>query len=229
MNNTAAAAALALLTVTISNPSGAADPPKSAKIDWSGIYVGAQAGYARGESFGGAYFRASNALDVGGAVDPDGFFGGIYFGYSHQIGNSLLLGIESDLNYADIRSGVQPTNYTGNTLKSEMTWNGSVRATAGYDLDSFLLFVTAGYAFGSYEFTPSYGATGPLPESKVHDGWTIGAGINYAWSEQISTRIEYRYADYGKAAYGIPGFPAEETRVSLTTSDVRVGVSYKFR
>ena len=116
-----------------------------------------------------------------------------------------------------------------NKMSSEMTWRGSVRARAGYAVDRFLPFVTAGIAFGRYELTPNYALTGPLPDSTVHVGPTLGLGVEYALTDRLNTRIEYRYTDFGDANYKIPGFGGFfESRTELKTHDIKLGLSYKF-
>ncbi|MET2830460.1 outer membrane protein [Mesorhizobium shangrilense] len=208
--------------------------PIASTYNWTGGYVGAQAGYAWGDSVGGAYFKATGAVDANGNVDPRGFLGGLHTGYNYQFNNNAVLGVEGDINFASIRGSVNPLHFAsggnalGNSASAEMTWNGSVRLRAGYAIDRFLPYVTGGVAFGRYGFDPSYGGTGPLSGSKTQTGWTIGAGLEYALTDHLTTRIEYRYTDFGSATYAIPGFSSEETRVNLKTNDVRIGLTYKF-
>jgi len=196
---------------------------------WSGFYVGGQISHTWGRSTGGAYFRATGMPDVfSDSIDPTGFAGGAYIGYNYQLSNSIVLGVEADYNRANIASGTVALSLPGNTVNADMPWNGSVRGRVGVAVDRFMPYVTAGYAFGKYEFTPDYGATPPLPGSKIHGGATVGAGVEYAITEKVSTRLEYRYTDFGKARYDISGFPAEESRINLRTSDLRIGVTFKF-
>lgn len=197
--------------------------------DWSGLYVGGQVSHTWGRSTGGAYFRATGLPDTfSNSIDPSGFAGGAYIGYNYQLPNSIVLGVEADFNLANIASGTVSLNRPGNTATAEMPWNGSIRTRVGLAVDRFLPFVTAGYAFGKYKFTPDYASAPPLPGSKVHGGATVGAGLEYALTEKISTRVEYRFTDFGKTRYDIPSFPAEETRIDLKTSDIRVGLTFKF-
>lgn len=203
--------------------------------DWSGGYVGVQAGYGWGNSTGGVYIRSPSAPYGTAGFDPDGFLGGLYAGYNHQFGDNVIFGAEADLNYARLTADVDSFRYengdpvpSGNSARAEMTWNGSVRIRAGYAFDRFLPYIAGGMAFGRYEFTPTYLVTGPLPGAKTQTGWTIGAGVDYAVTDNLIARVEYRYTDYGDARYDIPGFPGEETRVDLKTHDVRIGIAYKF-
>ncbi len=225
--------AFAADAVTTTEPTPAPLPVAST-YNWSGAYVGAQAGYAWGDSVGGDYVKTTGAVDVLGAVDPHGFLGGLHVGYNYQFTNNIVLGAEGDINFANLKGSANPLHtgsgvgVPGNSATAEMDWNGSVRARVGYAIDRFLPYMTGGVAFGRYKFTPTYAATGPLPGSRTQTGWTIGAGLEYALSDHLTTRIEYRYTDFGSAKYDIPGFAAFETRVKLKTNDVRIGLTYKF-
>lgn len=197
-------------------------------FSWTGFYVGAQAGYLWGESKGGAYFRANGAVDVDGSVDPDGFTGGVHAGYNYQF-DQFVVGVEGDVNFSGADSGRVALSAPGNFASSKLTWEGSARLRVGYAFDRFLPYVTGGVAFGEYEFKPFYAGVGQvLNNSTTHVGWTVGAGLEYAFTDNITGRIEYRYTDFGEEKYAIPGFPAEESKVDLQTHAVRVGISYKF-
>ena len=201
--------------------------------DWAGAYLGVQGGFASGKSLSGGYFLLAPGSDVVGDLDPAGFTGGIHAGYNFQRDTPVVIGIEGDIEYAHIR-GSSDLSLNGvpvpsNEMSSEMNWRGSVRARAGYAIDRFLPFVTAGIAFGRYDVTPSYALTGPLPDSSVHVGPTLGLGIEYALTDRLNTRIEYRYTDFGNASYQIPGFGGFfESRTELKTHDIKLGLSYKF-
>jgi outer membrane immunogenic protein len=58
-------------------------------------------------------------------------------------------------------------------------------------------------------------------------GWTAGVGLEYALTDSITTRVEYRYTDFGtkEAAFPVNGYYEDYTP---TQSLVRVGLSFKF-
>jgi len=68
-------------------------------FSWTGFYVGAQAGYAWGDSKA-SYPIAGPAgfLDL----DPDGGFGGVYAGYNYEFSNGLVVGLDGDVNYGSV-------------------------------------------------------------------------------------------------------------------------------
>ncbi len=211
----------------------AADLTLDTTSPWAGAYLGVQAGYTFGKSPSGGFFLLGPGADILGDLEPDGFTGGLYAGYNFQSGTPLVIGVEGDVEYGDIKGSsalyLDGILVPSNTMTSEMNWRGSIRARAGYAIDRFLPYVTAGIAFGKYELTPNYALTGPLPDSKVQVGPTVGVGVEYAISDRINARVEYRYTDFGDAKYAIPGFGGFfESRTELTTQDIKVGLSFKF-
>ncbi len=63
---------------------------ESPGFNWTGGYVGAQAGYLWGDG----HYR----FDDGSYADPnpDGFLGGFYAGYNYQMSNNIVLGVDAD-------------------------------------------------------------------------------------------------------------------------------------
>jgi outer membrane immunogenic protein len=61
--------------------------------------------------------------------------------------------------------------------------------------------------------------------SDTYVGWTVGAGLEYAFTNNLIGRIEYRYTDYGDETHP-PSIIVPHTD-DLQTSDVHLGVSYK--
>ena len=67
-------------------------------FNWTGAYIGAQVGYAWGDS----HYSEPEYPSYYGNYDPDGFLGGVYLGYNHQFDNRLVLGAEADFAFAGI-------------------------------------------------------------------------------------------------------------------------------
>ncbi|TRD00944.1 porin family protein [Mesorhizobium sp. WSM4303] len=68
---------------------------------------------------------------------------------------------------------------------------------------------------------------GSMGNSETMVGWTAGAGLDYAVTDNLIARVEYRCSDYGRKSQPAPfNFPTEQVRLGLTTNDVRVGFSY---
>ncbi|RWI11867.1 outer membrane protein [Mesorhizobium sp.] len=104
-----------------------------------------------------------------------------------------------------------------------MVWLAS--RTDGYAAGQFMPFVTGGLAIGRYEISET--PFSPCTKSKTYTGWTLGAGADYAVTNHILLRAAYRYTDYGDEDF-TDIFPWPDSKVDLSTSDVRVGIAYKF-
>src|SRR2546429_650216 len=75
------------------------------------------------------------------------------------------------------------------------TWDGAyVGINAGYAFDRFLPYFTGGAAFGAVK--GSVLGFGSFTETKV--GWTLGGGLEYAFTDNWTAKLEYLYVDLGK-------------------------------
>lgn len=190
-------------------------PPDTRPPYWEGKYFGANVGWGTGK------FHAEVA-GLRGSLDADGFFGGIHAGYNTVSGQNLY-GVEADLEWSGISGGVQLAPGTG--LDSKLNWFSTWRGRIGKASDNFLLYGTAGLALGRGTATASAGGASGS-KSKFHIGWTVGAGVEMAINHELSARLEYLYADFGKRNYlsdaGI------ESKAGLRAHLMRVGLTAHF-
>ncbi len=169
----------------------AADVEAPAVYDWSGFYVGLQAGYAWGDSQVDE-INDDGSLNQTQDYDHDGFVGGVHAGYNFDM-QGLLLGLEGDFEYADIQ-GDQDFGGSDDETDKTIEWLGSLRLRAGVTMDRALIYATGGVAVGEVDMEASEPGLS-ISDSETAWGWTIGGGIEYALSDAISARIEYRYTD----------------------------------
>ncbi|MBC8716122.1 outer membrane protein [Ochrobactrum sp. Marseille-Q0166] len=191
---------------------------------WNGAYLGGQIGYGWGKS------TFSDIDGDGGRLKPDGFLGGLYAGYNFDLGNSVVLGVDGDVTYNNLKKRFSETDEDGDfaSIESKLRWSGAVRARAGYAVDRFLPYIAGGVAFGSVKNSGKSvidGVEESFSTSKTHTGWTAGAGVDYAATDNVIVRLEYRYTDYGHKSFDVDG---ESTRNKFKTNEVRLGVAYKF-
>jgi outer membrane immunogenic protein len=174
---------------------------------WTGFYAGVHAGYGFGDITG----RASGIW-----ADPDGFVGGLQAGYNHQI-NQFVFGLETDLSLSDMRGKQSGAGVVG--TRSSVPYFGTVRARAGVAFDRFMPYVTAGFAYGGLKVRePGVGSS-----SETGYGYTVGGGVEYAFTNNITARIEGLYVDLGdKAVLG------GTRRAGTEFGVVRAGLNYKF-
>lgn len=144
--------------------------------DWTGFYVGANAGGAWGRSdpstttvlSPAGYFNATSVPVVNAAglqsTRPSGFTGGVEAGYNWQISN-VVLGIEGDVDSFHLRgnsagAGVFPCCApSGFSVTSSVgsDWLATVRGRVGFAADKWLFFASGGVAVtnlkGSFAYT----------------------------------------------------------------------------
>jgi outer membrane immunogenic protein len=209
-------AGAAVAALLVAAPAIAADaieappePPVSDVVDyapastWSGIYGGASLGYTWGK------FDSS-----AGDVDADGISGLGFVGVNQQTGN-IVYGVEGDLGYSDAKESI-------GGAEAKQGLFGSARARLGYAFDPFMLYGTAGVAATQAKVSDAVGE-----DKNTHLGWTVGVGGEALVTENVFTRIEYRYSDYGAKDYNTG---AGGTAISSGFSDhsVRAGIGLKF-
>jgi outer membrane immunogenic protein len=203
-------------------------------FSWSGLYAGIHVGYAAGQSnlfiAGGGL---GGATDLNAPIDPDGFIGGIHIGFNHEMANRFVIGAEADVTYNAVDGLTGLTDGGGGIttlVKTDVEWSGSARLRAGYAFDRTLPYITAGVAAAKYEVrvvSTSGSAETPL-HNETHIGWTVGAGVEHAFTDKWLARVEYRYSDFGSQDLSIAADLPTATHVDLQTHDIRVGLSYKF-
>ena len=182
---------------------------------WTGFYAGFNAGYGGGDSKG-----TGNAL----AGTLSGGFGGGTIGYNYQY-QQLVVGLEADADFAGI--GNTQTSAGPLTAKSDLDFQTTIRARAGYSMNRALIFVTGGYAGGDLHSTVYDTPRNVFAaNSNFLSGYAIGAGVEYAFMPNLSGKVEYLYTDLGQA-YNF-AHTADVTRIGLTTSNVKIGVNYHF-
>ncbi len=220
-----------------------APPPPSPATNWSGFYVGlnAGAGIATGEFLDSAF-----TVDDAQINDPT-FTAGGQLGYNWQRG-ALVYGLEGDFNwisanktdpYAVPASGACTVATCTATLKMDSF--GSIRGRLGLAYDSALFYITAGPAFGHFNSAVHWVTGVPVaitsPDNVWLPGVAVGAGVEYMLSNNLSIRAEFLYllfdqsnANYFVNATGAPiacGNPTCGINFTYTAALARLGLDWK--
>ena len=58
-------------------------------------------------------------------------------------------------------------------------------------------------------------------------GWTVGAGLDYALTDNLTARLEYRYTDLGSIEAGDP-LTSGQVESDLSFHAVRAGLGWHF-
>ncbi len=253
----ASAAGAADLPLRSAPPPFVPPPPV---FTWTGFYIGANAGAAfdnrsNNQTFllGPGTVAGSGAtngiLTTSGRGDDTVFQGGGQIGYNYQFGSNVVVGIEADAQYLDLgnrtRSGT--SNYTFTPLPNpggSPTANlglafappgalvtvvgaknpeffGTVRGRLGYSFNRTLIYATGGLAYAD-------------GDSDI--GYAVGGGLEYAFTRNISAKIEGLYVDLSNgnraanAVYDVNSnvLAISEQRRGLDFEVARAGINYRF-
>ncbi len=170
-------------------------PVMATVYDWTGFYVGVNAGVGLGRD---REILSTPAIPAAMStyLQPLGGIGGAQIGYNWQtpsaFGN-LVFGVEADIQGSDMSD-----NRTSLTLappvvfNQSLDWFGTVRGRVGLATGPVLSYVTAGYAYGNVKTTVTEGIP-MLSTSRMHSGWTYGSGVEAALGGNWTGRIEYLY------------------------------------
>ena len=212
----------------------AAPPPPPPPFNWTGIYVGAQAGYSLGHDKTTEYLTGSGAFTgLSFKFNPDGAVAGIHAGGNYQIG-SFVAGLEADAEAAGTRGGFSdapaPPFNPGGVGRMRIDAQGSLRGRLGFAIDRAMIYGTGGLAVANIKYTFTNPTTGVSESTtRASSGYTLGGGVSYAITNNLIGSLEYRYTDFGTFRY-----TSTSAFVGLTGSQhprsnaARVALGYKF-
>jgi outer membrane immunogenic protein len=232
-------AAAGLFAISALAPAMAADlaarpytkaPAAAVVLSWTGFYVGAEGG--------GGWAKDDWTLPLAGGItaartDISGATAGGVIGYNWQMPSNVVLGIEGNLDWADIAGTSTCISNPALTCRSRLDATYTVTGRLGYAFSSALLYVKGGGAWTNDKYTVITTATGALLESgsASRDGWTVGAGLEYMFAPNWSAKVEYDYYDFGNKSTLLvtpAGVGLDTVNSKLTVNTVKAGVNYHF-
>lgn len=199
-------------------------PPVQSIFDWTGLYIGAHAGFSRGSS------NAVLTDPATGATSNvfDGMIGGVQAGYNYRLPSGLLLGVEADFtfpNYLTSNSVVSSLATARSDVAEQWDYVATARGRIGYAAGPWLAYATGGLAFAGERFlnTPAIGNDEKILNTRL--GWAAGGGVEYAFAPHWSARLEYLYSRFGKADISFPS--GTHYASTLDFQVLRVGLNRK--
>lgn len=266
----------------------------SSPFSWAGFYFGGQIG-------GFSSKISGTTRDVDTPLYPDeesknkpwvplekqykpelsGFVGGLYAGVNFDLGNNLIVGLDTDILLTEKKdtktfihteestsgSGTEGTEAGGSSTegtegteekslkraklqgrgfsrsdpenkeeKNSLTfnhtfkqkWTGATRVRLGLSAHRVMPYIAGGIAYGQFQDVLSTVITGDESFNKTSDvtktmvGYTLGGGVDFAMTDNLVVRAEYRYSDFGKKKF------KDEIEIKYKTNDFRAGIAYKF-
>lgn len=208
-------------------------------FNWTGFYVGVHGGYGWGHTQDTHNPNASGQTLTGG-------FGGAQIGYNWQLQNNVVLGLEADVAAGNIGKEWGGSNefdpYYG---EDKIDWFGTVRGRVGYAADRFMPYLTGGLAWANVDHklgcdrsrvNVTIGGCNTNFETSKSDtvwGWTVGAGVEYAITNNVTVKAEYLYTDLGKNDVTLVdanyvGNDVNNREFDTSFNSVKLGLNYKF-
>jgi outer membrane immunogenic protein len=227
-------------------------PAPAPVFSWTGFYVGGNAGYSWGNAkfdmlADTAFFPVTGPALAAASLQtlhPNGFTGGVGAGYNWQNG-WLVLGLETDFNYIDLKESltvtpISPVVGAGTffTESVKTNWLFTLRGRGGVSVQRTLIYVTGGLAVARVQysdvasFVAAGGGLNAASGNSTRSGWTLGGGVEQALGNGWSAKAEYLYTDLGKTNYTSSSSVLAAATI-LHTHDfnfntVRVGLNYSF-
>ena len=229
-----AALLLWMTAIVLASPAGAQN------YNWTGFYVGAQAGLGKprdvvrygGSSTGDPYNDDNEKINH----REDGFVGGVQAGYNLQLG-FLVPGVEADFGYMGFNgSRFSPPQYDPNQETRAVSSGGlfgTVTGRLGIAIDRALLYTKGGFAYAR----PELGVDDNVPPlttdtrtRKTFTGWTIGGGLEYAIGDHWTLKSEYQFMDLGrKSISGVASDGVTDRwKHEVTAHIIKLAFNFKF-
>jgi outer membrane immunogenic protein len=212
--------------------------PPVALFSWTGCYVGGHVGGVVSDD------RTTNLFGNSASFGSTGFVGGGQIGCDYQFAPRWIVGVEGQAAWTslkDSRASTVRNLVTGVTLPSQFTLRNDFLASAtarlGYAIgDRWLVYAKGGAAWTDEKidvaFTNLQGIAVDPSATTTRTGWTVGAGVEWAFAPRWSSTLEYNYYDFGDDGV-LATDTAHNTTVNINSLRDRIhavtlGVNYHF-
>jgi len=203
----------------------------------------------------------NNATAPSGST-ASSFLGGAQIGWMYQV-QRLVVGMDVDWSGMHANSsggfsyplGGTATGFATESYGVTTNWTATATATVGIAKDRWMLYSKAGGALANNSYTLNVAGSGgafvapgtPFAFSSATTdtltGWTVGAGVKWALTDNLFFNVEYNYLDFGSKSENFSGTftatPACFTGTSCAAanlnpifqqhiSEVKAGLNLKF-
>jgi outer membrane immunogenic protein len=126
-----------------------------------------------------------------------GVVGGFQAGFNYQI-NQFVLGVEASATFGGLGSGskISPFFPATDRWTSNVSWIGAITPRLGIAFDRAHVYVKGGLAFTSVRDRVQ-DATTFVDVSNGRTGYNLGAGLEYAFTNNWIVGAEYNYYNFG--------------------------------
>jgi outer membrane immunogenic protein len=248
--------ALGALALIISLLSGIGVAHAQKAYDWTGLYIGVNAGHNWHQT--DVTYAQGPGIVFGNDLSTEGFIGGGQVGYNLRSGQ-WVYGVELDVSGLDSKdsSFTQLNIFNTVSITEKLRWLSTIRARLGITTGPALFFISSGLALAGVEQSALQNGVAttvtPVPEQQsivtltpeqrvfsrdeTKKGWTLGGGVDYALGGAWTLGAEYLYVDLGNSKAPAPlfftpeglfVFPATTVKFDDIEHIVRVRLNYRF-
>src|SRR4029450_5440385 len=209
-------------------------PALAAVYDWTGFYIGVNAGVGLGRN----RFQ-HDFLGVGSVysfyASPQGGFAGGQVGYNWQTGSPfgpIVFGVEADIQGAGLSDDRTTFNEAGvlRNYNQKLDWFGTARGRVGSANGAVLSYFPAGFAYANVKTNASAsfgGVTNTFSNERTQGGWVVGSGVEAALGGNWTGKIEYLYLNLGNKSDIAALAAATPINTELRENIFRVGLNYR--
>jgi outer membrane immunogenic protein len=199
-------------------------PMMAPAYSWTGCYVGGNAG--------GLWTTKTWSNATTGAAqstqDISGGLAGGQIGCNYQV-TTWVFGIQGDYDWSNAGGTAADASFVGGTDHSNVKSLASVTGRVGYTWDRFLGYVKGGGAWVRDDYSVTNVAGLASSASETRNGWTLGVGGEYAFTDWLSGFAEFDYYDYGTTSNTFTGLLGTGTsNIKQTVSVAKGGINFKF-
>ncbi|MDP3075293.1 outer membrane protein [Bradyrhizobium sp.] len=215
--------------------------PVAMVYDWTGFYVGVNAGIGVGRNNQTLTFPGFPSFERS-YLSPFGALGGVQAGYNWQTNTMfgrLVLGVETDIQGAGLRDDhtclltCRAVPDISGRFDQRLDWFGTVRGRVGFANGPVLRYFTGGFAYGNVKTSITEniqlaGFPATFTSNQTRGGWTVGRGVEAALGGNWTAKIEYLQVDLGNKSetFALGGFP-QTLDTEIRQNIYRVGLNYR--
>jgi len=213
--------------------------------DWTGIYGGLHLG--AGALDDQVTTTTTTLLQPAGTVtklSPFSVVSGAQAGFNVEFA-PFVVGAEGTFTWSNI-SGTQVTPSLLPTISEQSIstprWYATATGKIGFAANDFLFYAKGGAAWTNVNYTQAPAIGGGQTSQTITDtrsGYTVGGGVEFGMTENLSARVEYDFLDFGTKNYNFSNLSVTPVggvatplvlpvSIRSSTSLITAGVNYRF-
>ncbi len=219
-------------------------------FSWTGCYIGGHIGGGWGRKTFDVRFADEDFAPFSVRDKTSGFLAGGQIGCDYQFAPNWVIGIEGAASWADIK-GTTDISFEGlldavesASVHAKTDFLASATGRLGFAWDRWLGYVKGGIAWGHDKYNvastvvfPDWQEAGTFAGSETRTGWTVGAGVEWAFLPNWSAKLEYDFYDFGTRNVLLPGTINGDDGIEISSVDahikqqihtVQFGINYRF-